>query len=177
MKIQYFSSLSLLATIAISLAATPAYSEANSSSKITFSCQTNNDTLTTLAQTSTGQTLPIFHWNKKALPAKTNLQEICIDVSEKLENYLVAEGDLSSISFKSARLDNIPAICLAGEQNDCNLLLITLAPVEKPIKTANKVLESILDPQLQGNKVISNERGIQSTAYQVSFWELLGLRF
>ena len=177
MKINYLSSVSLLATTAIVLAATPAYSEGNLSSETTFFCQTNNNTPTTLAKTNTGQVLPIFHWHEEALPAKLNLQEICNDVSEKLENYLVTEGDLSAISFKSAKLDNIPAICLAGEQNDCNLLLLTLAPAEKPIKTANKVLASILDSKLQENKVISNERGVQSTAYQISFWELLGFRF
>ncbi len=177
MKINYLSSLSLLATGAIALAATPAYSEANLSSGTTFFCETNNNTPTTLAKTNTGEVLPIFHWNEEALSAKTNLQEMCNEVSEKLENYLVAEEDLSSISFKSAKLDNIPAICLAGEQNDCNLLLLTLAPTEKPIKTANKVLESILDPKLQENKIVSNERGIQSTAYKINFWELLGFRF
>ncbi len=178
MKIQHSRYLlSLLAISAIALATTPAFGESDLSSEKTFFCQTKDNVPTTLAKTSNGQVLPIFHWKSEALPPKTDLQQTCDFVSEKLENYLASEEDLAAVSFKSTRLENIPAICLAGENKDCNLVLLTLLPVEKPIETANAVLESILDPQLQANKAVYNDRGIQSTAYSIDFWQLLGLNF
>lgn len=170
MKTKHLSSLTLFTTIA--LATTPAYGESNTSSKITVSCQTKNSTLTTLAKTNQGAELPIFHWKKQALPAEINLQQTCDRVSGKLEKYLVSTDDLSSVSFKSIDLENIPTICLAKNRESCSLVLLTLDPDKKPMETANKVLESILDPKLQANKVISSERGIQSTYYPVGFWEL-----
>jgi Circadian oscillating protein COP23 len=171
------SLLSLAAIGAIAFATTPAFGESDLSSETTFFCQTDNNIPTTLAKTSNGRVLPIFHWKADALPPQTDLQQTCNSVSEKLENYLVSEEDLAAVSFKSTKLDNIPAICLAGENKDCNLVLVTLLPVDKPIETANEVLESILDPQLQANKAIYNDRGIQSTAYSIDFWQLLGLGF
>ena len=178
MKVQPSKSLLPLVAIgAIALSTSPAFSESNLSSERTFFCQINNDIPTTLAKTGNGQVLPIFHWKAEALPPQTDLQQTCDFVAEKLENYLVSQGDLTAVSFKSARLENIPAICLAGENKDCNLVLLTLLPVEKPIETANEVLESILDPQLQADKAVYNDRGIQSTAYSIDFWQLLGLSF
>lgn len=178
MKIKHsLSLLSFLFTAAIALGTTPAHSESDSSSEKTFFCQTHDNIPTTLAKTSNGEILPIFHWKSEALPAQNDPQQTCDFVSKQLDNYLVSEDDLATVSFKSARLENIPAICLAGENNDCNLVLLTLLPVEKPIETANEVLASILDPKLQNNKIVSNDRGVQSTAYQISFWQLLGLGF
>ena len=175
MKTKYLSSL--LATMAIAFLATPVYGESNVPSEPTFFCQTSNNQPTTLAKTKNGEVLPVFHWNKAALPANINLQQTCDRVSEKLENYLVANQNISAVSFKGVKLDNIPVICLAGVKNDCQLVLLTLAPAEKPVSTANEVLESILDPKLQANRVVSQERGLQSTAYPISFWQLLGLKF
>ena len=178
MKIQHsILILSFAATSAIALANTSVRGESNLSSKKTFFCQTNNNTPTTLAKTNDGQIVPIFHWKPEALPPQTNLQQTCDLVSEKLDNYLVSEEELATVSFKSAKLENIPAICLAGENKNCNLVLLTLLPVEEPIETANGLLESILDPQLQANKAAHNDRSIQSTAYPIDFWQLLGLGF
>ena len=170
MNTKYLSLLTFLATLLI---ATPSsYGETVSSTKITVSCQTKNSTFTTLAKTDKGAELPIFHWKEQALPAGTNLQQICDRVSDKLEKYLVSTDNLLSVSFKSIDLENIPTICLAKNRDNCSLVLLTLDPHKKPMETANKVLESILDPKLQANKAISNERGIQSTYYPVGFWEL-----
>jgi hypothetical protein len=171
------SLVSLLAISAIALAITPAFGESNLSSEKTFFCQTDGNIPKTIAKTGNGEILPIFHWKAEALPPQTDLQQTCNSVSEKLENYLVSQKDIPAVNFKSTKVDNIPAICLAGANNNCNLVLLTLLPVEKPIETANKVLESILDPQLQANKAVSNDRGIQSTAYSIDFWQLLGLNF
>ncbi len=121
--------------------------------------------------------MPIFHWREEALPSEIDLQQTCNEVSRKLENYFVSHKDLSTVNFKPAQLENLPVICLAGENNECNLLLLALAPVEKPLKTANEVLESTLDPQLQINKKVSYERGVQSIYYPVNLWQLLGLQF
>lgn len=175
MKTKYLTSL--LATTAIAFLATPVYGESNVSSEPTFFCQTSNEQSTTLAKTKNGEVLPVFHWHQATLPANINLQQTCDLVSEKLDDYLVANQSLSTASFKGAKLDNIPVICLAGANNECQLVLLTLAPAEKPVSTANEVLESILDPKLQTNRVVSRERGLQSTAYPISFWQLLGLKF
>lgn len=178
MKTRHLSLGSLLVAGIIAAATTAAHGESNLlSSEKTFFCQTNQNTFSTLAQTSDGEIIPIFHWTQEALPNETNLQQTCHEVSQKLEDYLVSHRDLSAVTFKPAKLENIPTICLAGENNDCNLLLLTLAPVEKPLNTANEVLESILDPQLQTNKKVSYERGVQSVYYPVDLWRLLGFNF
>lgn len=178
MKTIHLSLGSLLVVGMIAAATTAAYGESNLlSSEKTFFCQTNDNISSTLAQTSDGEIIPIFHWRQEALPSETNLQQTCNEVSQKLEDYFVSHGDLSAVTFKPTKLENIPTICLAGENNDCNLLLLSLAPVEKPLHTANEVLESILDPQLQTKKKVSYERGVQSVYYRVDLWRLLGLNF
>lgn len=177
MKSKHLSLGTLLASVTIALATTTAYGESKLSSEKTFFCQNHNNTFTTLAKTEDGEIIPIFHWREQALPSETNLEQTCNEVSRKLENYLISHGDLTKINFKPARLENIPAVCLAGENNDCNLILMSLSPVEKPLETANEVLKSTLDPQLQTNKQVSHERGVQSIYYSVNLWQLLGLEF
>ncbi len=168
-------SLAFLSTLAI--AATSVSAEPNLASEKTIFCQLKNNTLTTLVKSSNNKVLPIFHWKEKALPVETDLQQMCDRVAEKLENYLASTANLSDVSFKSVKLENIPTICLSEDNNSCNLVLFTLAPDPEPVETANRVLELILDPKLKDNRIISSERGVQSTSYSISFWELLDLEF
>lgn len=178
MKTIHLSLGSLLVAGIIAAVTTAAHGESNLlSSEKTFFCQTNNKISSTLAKTSDGEILPIFNWKQEALPSETDLQQTCNDVSQKLENYFVSHGDLSSLTFKPTQLENLPVICLAGENNECNFLLLALGPNEKPLNTANELLESILNPQLQANKKMSYERGVQSIYYSVDLWQLLGLKF
>ena len=149
-------------------------SASGQSSKTIFFCQTIEETPTTIAQTKNGNLQPIFHWKNEALPEGTNPEQLCNRASQQLENYLDSESDLSAVNFKSTKLDKIPVICATGESNDCNLVLLTLPPAEQPVEAANLVLDSILEPQLQSNRFISNERGVQSIYYKINLWQLLG---
>lgn len=174
MKIKYRSLFSLVAASMIVSVTNSAYGESTVSSNKTFFCQTDETMPITLAKASNGENIPIFNWNKEVFPPGTNLQAICTNVAEKLENYVAAENNLSSLRFKTAQMEHIPVICLTDTKKNCNLVLLNLDPAEEPIKTANLVLDSILNPQLQEKKEISSERGVQSTFYTVSLWDLLG---
>ena len=171
MNIQNLFLRLLLATMTAILGITPAHGQ---SSEATISCQENEGIPTTIAKTKNGNLQPIFHWKSEALPAETDPEQLCNTASQQLENYVDSSNDLSSVNFKSTKLDKIPIICATGKSNDCNLVLITLPPAEKPVEAANLVLESILEPKLQNNKFISNERGVQSIYYKINLWQLLG---
>lgn len=175
MKIKYLVGLPLLTAIAIFWGTTPVHSESKLPSEPTFFCQTNGDTPTTVAKTNNGAIKPIFHWKNAALPPDTNPEQLCSSVSQQLENYLLSQNDLSSMGFKSTNLDSIPIICATDRDNNCQTVLLSLSPVEKPVQTANSILNSTLDSQLQENKIASRDRGVQSHYYQVNFWQILGL--
>ncbi|GAB4527385.1 MAG: hypothetical protein Tsb0014_08100 [Pleurocapsa sp.] len=177
MKIKYLSLIPSLTAIAIVLGTTPAGGESPLSSEKTFTCQTEADTPVTLAKTSNGEMQPIFHWNSSALPDDADGKQLCQDVSQQLDNYFTSEHDFSFIGFKGTSLENLPTVCLTGQENECQLVLFTLSPSEKPVQVANLALDSILDPQLQSDKIAYRDRGVQSYYYRVNFWSLLGLKF
>ena len=178
MKIKHLSLLPFLTAIAVLIGATSANGESDlSSSAKTFVCETEGDTPTTLAKISNGETQPIFYWDNEALPADANPEQLCNSVAQQLENHLMIEDKLSPIGFKATNLENLPTICLTENNNACQKVLFTLAPAQKPLQTANSVLDSILAPELQENKIASRERGVQSYYYQIDIWSLLGLKF
>ncbi len=177
MKIKHLSLIPLLTAIAVILGATPAHGESSLSATKTFICQTEGNTPMTIAKTGNGEPQSIFHWKSEVFPGETNLEQLCNSVSQQLENHLTSEGKLSPIGFKATNLENLPTICLTGTNNECQKVLLTLPPVETPVLTANLVLDSILDPQLQENKIAASDRGVQSYYYQVDIWSLLGLKF
>ncbi|MGK7895380.1 MAG: COP23 domain-containing protein [Xenococcus sp. (in: cyanobacteria)] len=152
----------------------PVYGQSTSSSEKTFFCQADETMPTTLAKASNGEDTLIFNWNKEVFPPESNVQEICDSVSEKLENYFTSKNNLSSLSFQTTQIGSIPAICLTDAEKNCNLVLLTLGLAEEPLETANLVLDSILNPQLQEKKAVSSQRGVQSTLYTVNLWDLLG---
>ena len=176
MKIQNLCFNSLLITITAMVSINPVCSESSGSSKISFFCQSQEGIPTTIVKTENGNMQPIFYWRSEAFPTEVNAQQLCDRVSQQLESNLSSDSDLSFLGFKSTKLEKLPVICTTDNNNNCNLVLFTLPPTEKPVETGNFVLASILEPQLQNNKFISGDRGVQSIYYKVNLWQLLGLQ-
>jgi hypothetical protein len=168
MNVKYLSPI--LAVSAIAIGATSAWSESTVTQEQKIVCESNNGTPTTVAMVQ-GETKPIFHWRADVLPASANPQELCQNVSAKLATYPARENQLY---FGSYDQGGLPAICAEATPGKCNLVLFTLAPAENPIEEGNRVLEGILDTDVQQNKQVSNARGLQSISYPVSFWRLIG---
>lgn len=143
-----------------------------------FHCQSNQETPTTIAKTSSGANQPVFHWKLDAANISASPKELCNSVTQKLNNYISEGNDLSSLTFKASMVFNeneeaMPAVCVEGENEPCKLPLFTLKSSDNP-KIAHNALDSILDPALQTTPVKSGDRGFQSTSYKVNFWDLLG---
>ena len=174
MKTKYISAC--LATGLLALGASPSWAESSSASKLSFSCQDNQGIPTTVAHKSSEESaLPVFHWKTEALPTSMDAQQLCDRVSAKLEDYSAQGYDLSG--FSSAEQAGLPAICATDGKNDqCSLVLFTLAPADNPVNMAHGVLSTILDKSLQANKLVSSDRGVQSFSYQVNFWDMFGLK-
>mgnify|MGYP001554400651 CR=1 FL=1 len=177
MKTKYISAL--LVTGAIAIGTSPAMADSSDTPELNFSCQVTEGTPTTVVQSiGSEEKLPIFHWKKDALLLKSSAspQELCNSVSAKLEDYSAQGYDLSQISFVGTEQAGLPVICAntAGGP-ECNKVLLTLAATEQPAIVADDVVTAILDQSLQKDKEVYQDRGVQSTSYQVSFWQLLGL--
>lgn len=187
MKSQYLASFSASTAIAISMILTAGKSAI--ASQAVFYCQSNEGMPTTVAKSSNGTEQAIFHWNLDKASTAIAPKQLCDSVTQKLNDYAAAGNDLSSLTFNaSSNFDpedwespEFPAICVAGEREPCALELFTLNPVdesENPVKVASNALNSILDPVLQATPTSSSSkgqtRGVQNTAYEVNFWQLLG---
>lgn len=172
MKNRYLSSLPTIAALAFGM--TLVSGVPTVASDPVFSCQSNEDSLTTVAMSNDGLWQPIFHWNRIRENTSANPQQLCDSVSQKLNNYLAEGNDLSSVTFEAQEQTGLPAICVVNEVKQCSLLLFTLKPAFKPYRFANDTLASILDRDLQASTVKYRDRGVQSTAYKVNFWQLLG---
>lgn len=181
MKTRYLLTLSISTVVALGIILVDEKSTV--ASEAIFYCQSNNNTPTTMVKTSNGAKQPVFHWNLDAVNIKTKPKPLCDSVTQKLNKYLMEGNDLSSLIFKaSITFDQedsttLPAVCVARKEKPCQLLLFTLepAPSENPQVSASNALDSILDKDLQATPVKSPTRGVQSAAYQVNFWQLLGL--
>lgn len=172
MKNRYLSSL--LTTAALALGMTLVGRAPTLASQPVFSCQLNEGSLTTVATNNDGVWQPVFHWNRDQVTDLANPQQLCDSVSQKLNNYLAEGNDLSSVTFRAQESMGLPAVCVAEQYQQCSLLLFTLEPSPKPDRFANAALASILDRDLQTSPIQSQDRGVQSTAYKVNFWQLLG---
>ncbi|MEM8831378.1 MAG: COP23 domain-containing protein [Cyanobacteria bacterium P01_G01_bin.19] len=179
MKAKYIPTL--LVTGAISLSASPAIANSSDTPQFNFACQTNNGVPSTVAQSPDGEkTLPIFNWKQDALANKTlsSPQELCDDVTAKLEGYSTGGYDISQISFVGTQInEGLPAICATTAGTKCSKVLFTLDRTVNSKNVAQDVVAAILNPQLQGNKTEYNDRGVQSTSYEVNFWDLFNLNF
>ncbi len=159
--------ISLLTISAAALFISPAWGELDTTSKITFACENIQDVPITIAKNSEGKTLPIFHWKKEALTTvKTTPQELCLGVTAKLNEYVIEGYDLSELWFTNSQEADLPAICVAEKNFGCDLVLFTLAPVEKPSDAASQALETILDRKLQVSK--SYKTATTSMSYSIS---------
>ena len=177
MKATHISTL--LVTSAISLAASPAIADSSDAPQFNFACQISDGVPTTVAQSTDGEkTLSIFNWKQDALASKTlsSPEELCDNVASKLENYSADGYDLSLISFVGTQInDGLPAICATTGTGKCSKVLFTLKPANNSKTVAQDLVAAILNPKLQDNKIEFNDRGVQSTSYQVNFWDLFNL--
>ena len=181
MKAEHISTL--LLTGAISLAASPALANSSDAPQFSFACQIDDGVPTTVAKDAqSGATRPVFNWKQEVLANKTSStpKELCDNVTAKLEGYSTQGYDLSQISFVGTSIPNtgLPAICATSSGGkDCSKILFTLkkeSSIDSP-NVAQEVVTALLNPALQDNKVVFNDRGVQSTSYQVNFWDLFNL--
>ena len=169
MKINYLRAI--VASIVIAFASTPVLNASPNDSNQTFHCQTEGESLTTVAKKADGEDLTIFHWQSEALPENLNPQNLCEDVSQKLQSYATEGNQLSS--FRTHDLNGIPLICAEENIGDCSLVLFALNPSNTQ-RESNFILEQILDDSLKGEIIRTVERGVQFYGYKVNFWSLLG---
>lgn len=177
MNTKYLSAL--LVTGAITLGTSPAMADSSDAPQLNFSCQLIEGVPTTVAQPiGTEDSQAIFHWKNEALSLKSSStpKQMCDSVAAKLEDYSAQGYDLSKMSFVGTEQATLPAICAnAAGTPGCSKVLLTLDSADNPARVADDLVSTILDPNLQQKKVVRNDRGIQSTSYQVNFWQLLGL--
>ncbi|MGD1920739.1 MAG: COP23 domain-containing protein [Pleurocapsa sp.] len=177
MKATHISTL--LVTGAISLAASPAIADLSDVPQFNFACQITDGVPTTVAQSTDGEkTLSVFNWKQDALASKTlsSPKELCDNVTAKLEGYSADGYDLSHISFVGTQInEGLPAICATTGRGKCSKVLFTLKPANNSETVAQDVVAAILNPELQDKKIEFNDRGVQSTSYQVDFWDLFNL--
>lgn len=183
MKIKCLSAV--LITGAIALGSAPAIAETAEAPELSFSCQVIEGVPTTLAQpVGSEATMPIFHWKEEALTGYTpdTPQQLCDRATNKLVDYSAQGYDLSQISFVGTEQSNLPAICASAGNGECSKLLLTLAPRTDADIVAKNIVDSIIDKNIKesqpkpGPYEQSNDRGLQSTSYQVDFWSLFGLK-
>ena len=178
MKTKRLSAILAVGTMTV---ATSTVANSAETPQLNFTCEVSQGVPTTVAQYAGDDTkLSIFHWKEEVVASKSSSspQQLCNMVSEKLENYSAQGYDLSKLSFVGTAQGGLPVICAntAGVP-ECSKVLLTLAPAEQADIVADEVVSGIIDKDLPHQKEIvgSNDRGVQSFAYQVDFWSLLGL--
>ncbi len=169
MKFTYLSPI--LASIAIAVTTAPVLTASINDSNQNIFCQTESGIPTTMAKRADGEEFTIFHWRNEVLPEYLNPQQLCQEVSQKLQTYATEGNQLSS--FKTYDLDGIPLICAEEIAGNCSLVLFTLNASSSQ-GDSNMILRQILDESLKGEEIISTERGVQFYGYKVNFWTLLG---
>ncbi|MGK7894973.1 MAG: COP23 domain-containing protein [Xenococcus sp. (in: cyanobacteria)] len=166
MKIKY-----LLASIVIALATTTVSKASTNDSNQTFHCQTDGETITTVAKKADGEDLTIFNWRREVFPEDLNIQNLCESVSQKLESYATEGNQLSS--FRTYNFNGIPLVCGEEDGSNCSLVLFSLNSNDDQ-RESNLILQQILDDGLKVEDIKHVERGIQFYGYKVDFWSLLG---
>ena len=163
---------SLVAFSVLGLNSSPALGESGLPSNLSFSCQIKNGVPVTVVE-GEGNQQAIFHWDSGNLPESIDSQVVCSEVALKLEAHAAMGYDMTSLRFISSQQGGLPAICATQDNTQCNLLLLTLAPTVEPQQTAKLLLSSIIDKDLTVDKLELNDRGFQSTGYEVNFFTLL----
>ena len=163
--------LATVPALLIAFSITPAMAASTNNSNKTIYCQSDSEIPTTVARKADGEELTIFHWRNEVIPENLNPQQLCAEVSQKLQDYATEGYQLSS--FKTHDLDGIPLICAEENTGYCSLVLFTLNASNSQADS-NLLLGEILDDNLKEEEIISIERGVQFYGYKVNFWNLLG---
>ena len=151
----------LLTNTIFSLSISPVLGQANTSSEITFSCQSDRDVPITIATNKIGETQTIFTWKKETFPNALKAHQLCNRVTDKLNNYLSESKDLSLLILQPNRQVGLPTICVTKTGINCDLVLFTLPPAEEPIDKACETLNAILDREIS-EPIQEQNRSIQS---------------
>ncbi|HHP7231369.1 MAG TPA: COP23 domain-containing protein [Xenococcaceae cyanobacterium] len=171
MNFKYWSPI--IATSVIAIGSAPAWGESELASDLSFSCQINQGIPVTIAEAE-GNQQAIFHWDSKKLPDSVDPETTCNEVAIKLGEHTEMGYDMTDLRFIGSQQGDLPAICAThNTMRECSLVLLTLAPTDKPPETASLLLSSIIDKDLEVSKVELNNRGFQSTAYPVPLLQLL----
>lgn len=174
-----FISILIGALIALSTSTSVKSESTEDIARLNFACERQADIYTTVATSKINNArIAFLQWQPAILAGRTSASasELCQHVSQKLE-YLSNEYDLTSIHLIGTSIDSVPAVCASGGGKDCSELLFELhATRENASIVANEVLDSIAIDSAQFQSSESKTRGVQSFAYQVDFWSLLGLK-
>ena len=141
----------VLAAIALLLGATASFSgtensqlgankqssKPNSAGGITFSCDTSSSTPITIVRISREgrqEESPMLYWIRKYFPSSSRAQQLCQQVSVKLQNYY-DNGELKNFFLASGWVEGQPVACIAEKEgSECtkDRVLFTLETTDKP---------------------------------------------
>jgi hypothetical protein len=145
--------IAILASSALALSISPVFGKSNTPSQVTFTCEDNQGIPITVAKNNEGKTQPIFHWKQEAFKGSTiPTPKLCDRIAKKFNRLSAQSPDLSLFEIKPSEQAGVPAICLSDRAVSCNSVLFTLdRTAEEPFKTADRVLNAILDTEILEN--------------------------
>lgn len=167
MKMKLWSPVLAGAVIIMSAASAIGQSQ---SPGIKFTCETRNGIPTTMATASQAKSQAVFHWRADPWFHNRSPEQLCQEVSKKLQSYYDGGGQGSSFNVHETAI-NRQAICVESSNgNSCSRTLFTLAS-NYDREESEKVLDRILDSKLK--TASSQERGDHRRINRVSLWALL----
>ncbi|MGK7901476.1 MAG: COP23 domain-containing protein [Hormoscilla sp.] len=173
MKMKLWSPVLAGAVIIMSAASAIGQSQ---SPGIKFTCEMRNGIPTTMATDSQAKSQAVFHWQADPWFHNQSPEQLCQEVSKKLQSYYDGGGQGSSFNVHKMPGINRPAICVEvevesnSEETSCSRRLFTLASNYSQ-EESEKVLDSILDSKLK--TAFSQERGDHRRIGRVPFWTML----
>lgn len=152
----------------VASAATPGFGQTSPAEHISVKCETVNSVPTTVARSSK-ESRAVFHWSQKDLPASVNANNLCQDVSKRLEAYLNRDrNQLSTASFDTDVKAGIPTVCWKTAPDQCKEVLFTLPAMSDKSKgeryEINNVLFNIIDKSA-GIPATTPVRGFYNASY------------
>ena len=168
MKNQSVRSILVLGLIAST--ATPSFSQITSKEDLTVKCEAVNGVPTTVVLYSQ-RSQPIFHWNQKDLPVSVNANNLCQDVSSRLQTFVNSSdrSQLPALSFTTDLKLGIPTVCLGTASGKCKEVLFTLSAMSDKTKPAlyevNNVLFNIIDDSFKVTDATPVREGFVSARY------------
>ena len=174
-----FKSISpLLAAIALLLGATASFSAENSrldankqsdkpniialptqestpATGTTFVCDTNsNPPITIVRQEGSQEDRPILHWKSEYFPSPSNAEELCQQVSTKLQNYY-ENGELNKFVLTAGQVDSQSVVCIEDTDGSCaqDRVLFALQTTEDPSNALSEMIAGDLQEQLEKDSI------------------------